>query len=373
MHENQEPWYVIHNIDEIDTPSLVVYPDRVLANIRTATGMVKDLSLLRPHVKTHKSPDASSLQLSEGITKFKCATIAEAEMLALIGAPDVLLAYQPLGPKIQRLRMLTRAYPRTRFSCLVDTLSAARNIAEAFSVELRQLAVFIDLNVGMNRTGISPGDAAMGLFRECRSLAGIQPVGLHAYDGHIHDRDPEERTTRCRDAFIQVRSMQETLHRETGSRPVIVAGGSPTFPIHALAADVECSPGTFVYWDKEYLDGLPDQAFLPAALVITRVVSHPGPDLLCLDLGHKSIASEKPIDRRAHFLNVTEAEALSHSEEHLVLRVPNPSRYNIGDVCYGLPYHICPTCALYERAVTVVDQVAQGEWRITARERRITV
>jgi D-threonine aldolase len=373
MRENQEPWYVIHNIDEIDTPSLVVYPDRVLANIRTATGMVKDLSLLRPHVKTHKSPDAASLQLSEGITKFKCATIAEAEMLAIIGAPDVLLAYQPLGPKIQRLRTLTRAYPRTQFSCLVDTLSAARNIAEASNAEPRQLAVFIDLNVGMNRTGIWPGDAAMALFRECRSLAGIQPVGLHAYDGHIHDRDPEERNTRCRDAFIQVRSMQETLHRETGSRPVIVAGGSPTFPIHARAADVECSPGTFVYWDKEYLDGLPDQAFLPAALVITRVVSQPAPDLLCLDLGHKSIASEKEINHRVHFLNAPGAFAVSHSEEHLVIRVDRSDRFPVGKVLFGMPFHICPTCALYERAVTVVDHVAQGEWRITARERRITV
>jgi D-serine deaminase-like pyridoxal phosphate-dependent protein len=135
---------------------------------------------------------------------------------------------------------------------------------------------------------------------------------------------------------------------------------------------VECSPGTFIYWDREYLEGLPEQAFLPAALVITRIVSRPAPDLLCLDLGHKSVASEKVITRRVFFLNAPEAEAVSHSEEHLVLRVNDCSRYQVGDVLFGMPYHICPTCALYERAVTVADHIAGGEWRITARDRKLT-
>jgi D-threonine aldolase len=373
MSETREPWYVIHNIDQIDSPSLVIYPERVRANIRTAKTIAKDVSLLRPHVKTHKSPDATRLQLSEGIAKYKCATIAEAEMLAGTGAPDVLLAYQPVGPKIQRLRMLTRAYPHTSFSCLVDELSAAEAIADTFISEPRQLPVFIDLNVGMNRTGLSPGAEALQLYRDCNSLTGVHPVGLHAYDGHIHDRDPGTRNERCHAAFAGVRQMQETISRETGTHPIIVAGGSPTFPFHARNENVECSPGTFIYWDKEYLDGLPDQAFLPAALVISRVVSHPGSELLCLDLGHKSVASEKEISRRVFFLNAEEAEAVSHSEEHLVLRIRDSNRYSVGEIFYGLPHHICPTCALYERAVTVVDHMAQGEWRITARDRMLTV
>ena len=202
-------WYRIENIDELDSPALVVYPDRVKSNIRTALAMVGDAARLRPHAKTHKSPDATRLQIAEGISKFKCATIAEAEMLAMAGASDVLLAYQPVGPKIRRLRALTRKYPKTTFSCLIDDITAAASIAEAWAGEHKPLRAFVDLNVGMNRTGLPPGPAANQLFRSAGAMNGIRPVGLHAYDGHIDDRDLQIRTRRCEEAFAPVFSMKE--------------------------------------------------------------------------------------------------------------------------------------------------------------------
>lgn len=364
-------WFRVDNIGDIDSPSLIVYPDRVLANLRTAKSMVSDVSFLRPHVKTHKSIDAARLQISEGITKFKCATIAEAEMLAMAGAADVLLAYQPVGPKVRRLVTLGRQYPRTTFSCLVDDAGAAQNLSNAFQHEPHPLAVYLDLNVGMNRTGIAPDASALRLFASVAAMKGLRPIGLHVYDGHLRDKDPLVRRRRCDDGFAPVLKLQDELTRKGFARPVIVAGGSPTFPIHAQRAGVECSPGTFIYWDKEYLDGLPDQKFLPAALVLTRVISRPTAQTLCLDLGHKSIASEKEIQHRVHFLNVDKCEAVSHSEEHFLLRVPDSGEYAVGDVFYGLPFHICPTCALYERATTVVDHRAHGEWKMIARDRVI--
>ncbi|MGN6178407.1 MAG: alanine racemase, partial [Mucilaginibacter sp.] len=115
-------WYIIDNIDEIDTPALVVYPDRVKENISFAKSIIEDVERLRPHVKTHKSGNVTRLLLEAGITKFKCATIAEAEMLAMTGALDVLLAYQPSGPKLERLIQLIKTYPKTHFSCLVDNV-----------------------------------------------------------------------------------------------------------------------------------------------------------------------------------------------------------------------------------------------------------
>src|ERR1700743_1648755 len=107
---NQD-WYSISNVDILDTPALVVYPDRVKQNIETAIGMIDDVARLRPHVKTHKSAEVTNLMLDAGITKFKCATIAEAEMLGMCGAPDVLLAYQPIGPKLQRFVQVALKYP----------------------------------------------------------------------------------------------------------------------------------------------------------------------------------------------------------------------------------------------------------------------
>src|SRR6185369_493665 len=104
-------WYSIENVAEIDSPALLVYPDRVAENIRRTIAMVGDVTRLRPHMKTHKLPEVIKLQLVQGVTKFKCATIAEAEMTASCGAADVILAHQPIGPKVQRFIQLTRQFP----------------------------------------------------------------------------------------------------------------------------------------------------------------------------------------------------------------------------------------------------------------------
>src|SRR5579859_4177892 len=168
-------WYVITNPETLDTPALIVFPERVRANIRLAIEMVGDPARLRPHVKTHKSPDLTRLQLAAGIRQFKCATIAEAEMLALSGAPDVLLAYQPIGPKVQRFLALIIKYPATSFSCLVDNIPAADVMSAAFEGHGLVVPVYIDLNIGMDRTGIVPGPGALQLYIHCAQLPGIRP------------------------------------------------------------------------------------------------------------------------------------------------------------------------------------------------------
>jgi D-serine deaminase-like pyridoxal phosphate-dependent protein len=381
-------WYTISNIAELDTPALVVYPDRVRENIRRAIEMVGDAARLRPHVKTHKSPQVTRMMLDAGIRQFKCATIAEAEMLALEGAPDVLLAYQPIGPKVERLVALIQKFPNTQFSCLIDNSAAAKAMARVFAAAGLVVAVWLDINVGMDRTGIAPGPAAVQLYREAMELEGIIPVGLHAYDGHIRDSDPKARARRCDAAFETVLALREAIAAAlpaavtsssiSGAAPKIIAGGSPTFPIHARrAAEIQCSPGTFVYWDKGYGDQFPDQPFTPAALVVTRVISLRGETRLCLDLGHKSISAENEITKRVGLLNGPGLTAVGQSEEHLVVELngeDGPGRnFQIGDVFYGVPYHICPTVALYERAYTVENGKAGADWRNVARDRKLTV
>src|SRR6187551_1696122 len=183
-----ESWFEIKNIKELDSPALVVFPERVKHNIQLAIDMIGDVDRLRPHIKTNKSPDVARLMLQAGIDKFKCATIAEAEMLAQCNAPDVLLAYQSTGPKIARLLKLIQAYPFTHFSCLVDSADAAQEIAaEAMNYRLT-VNVLLDVNVGMNRTGVLPQNVAE-LHGACRKLKGINVIGVHGYDGHINDAD----------------------------------------------------------------------------------------------------------------------------------------------------------------------------------------
>ena len=318
--EEQSAWFTIKNIDTVDSPALVIYLDRVKANIALIKGMIDDVSRLRPHVKTHKTKEVSQLLMDAGITKFKCATIAEAEMLAAIQAPDVLLAYQPIGPKVERLIHLIKSYPATRFSCLVDDLKAAEVIAERAVAYGVTIPVYIDLNVGMNRTGITPDQKAFQLYVYCHQLPGIAVVGLHAYDGQIKDTDLARRKQNCDAAFEPVERLKEALIKSGFEEPVVVVGGSPCFPIHAARQKVECSPGTFVFWDASYQQMLPEQPFLPAALVVSRVVSHPEENTWCTDLGHKSIAPENPLSNRVTFLNAPALQFLGQSEEHLVVQ-----------------------------------------------------
>jgi D-serine deaminase-like pyridoxal phosphate-dependent protein len=255
-------WFEIKNIHEVDSPALVVFPDRVKHNIHLAIDMIGDVNRLRPHIKTNKSPDVAKLMLNAGIQKFKCATIAEAEMLAQCNAPDVLLAYQPLGPKLDRFVSLIKKYPATKFSCLTDNTDAANEQASVFTANDLTVPVFIDLNVGMNRTGISPDEKAIELAKHCSTLKGIDLVGLHAYDGHIRDVDFEAKKKKCDEAFTAVEKLNEKLKLST-----IVMGGSPAFSVHCKRKNIECSPGTFVYWDKGYTDLCPEQKFLPGHCV----------------------------------------------------------------------------------------------------------
>jgi D-serine deaminase-like pyridoxal phosphate-dependent protein len=366
-------WFKIQNTDKIDSPNLIIYPDRVKHNIDLLKSMIDNPSRLRPHIKTHKSPSATVMLLEAGIWKFKCATIAEAEMLGMCSAPDVLLAYQPNGPKLERFIKLIQKYPLTKYSCLIDNKKTADMIAASAVENHLVIPVYIDLNVGMDRTGIAPGTLAVQLYQYCTTLPGIQIMGFHAYDGHNHDKEIAKRKLVCEKIMADIELMISELSENEIAKPIIIAGGSPSFPIYAQYPEIECSPGTFILWDKGYIDNLPEQGFLPAALVITRVISILSDNKICVDLGHKSIASENELHSRIYFINTPNAKPVSQSEEHLVLEVPGKQRWEIGDILYGLPQHICPTCALYEMGHTVEHNLVTGLWPITARDRKISI
>jgi len=370
----QSPWYLVENIEEISSPALLIYPTRVEENIHRVIEMVDgDVARLRPHAKTHKLVPLTRLQLKHGIRKFKCATVAEAEMLAKAGAAEVLLAYQPVGPNIRRLVDLIRAYPQTRFASVVDNRESVSALSDACTGAKITLDVFLDLDSGMGRTGVPPGDESALLYQQITQSPGLRPAGLHAYDGHIHDADPRERASRCEAAFAPVLGLQSKLLGEGLAAPLLDVGGTPTFPFHARRKEgVECSPGTCLLWDFGYSTKLKDMSFQHAALVLTRVISKPRPTRLCLDLGHKAIASENP-HPRVHLIDLPDATFISHSEEHLVVESPNATRFQIGQVLYGIPWHVCPTVALYSEAAAVLNGRVIEQWPIDARARRISI
>ena len=369
--EKRISWFELTDAAEADTPALLVYPERVQQNINTAIRMAGSTERLRPHIKTHKTKEVIQMFMQAGITHFKCATIAEAELLGSCKAQNVLLAYQPSGPKLDRFFSLLTHYSDTVYGCLTDNIAAAAAIAGKAQTFNCIADVYIDLNVGMNRTGIVPEDA-MELIACCLQNPSLRLQGLHAYDGHLRNPDAEKRKEECDAAFARVTGLQKKAEEFYKIQLPIIAGGSPTFPIHAKRKDVVCSPGTFVFWDDGYANAFPEQDFVHAALVMTRIISLPLPGIVCTDLGHKSIAAENPIDKRVFFLNADGLTPVSQSEEHLVLKAPVDHQYKVGDVLYGLPYHICPTVALYERAFTIENHRKTGEWMIAARNKKIS-
>lgn len=366
-----DKWYELQNPEKTDSPALLVYKERAIENIQKAIREVGSPDRLRPHVKTNKSVEACRLMMDAGIAKFKGATIAEVEMLVMAGARDILLAYQPVGPKIDRLISIIQKYPEISFHCLTDHASAADAMdLKAMGAGVK-LSVYIDLNAGTNRTGIAPGPAAIDLFEVLVQKKNLQVKGFHLYDGHLRNPVFEIRKSECDEGFAPIAAMREELEKSYGFSLEIIAGGTTTFPIHAAREGVICGPGTFIYWDDGYGFGLPEQEFQHAALVMSRVISFPAENLICVDLGHKAIASENPIDKRVRFLNATDVTPVSQSEEHLVLQTSPDHTYRIGDVLYGVPYHICPTVALHQEAVVVENGEQTAVWKTISRDRRI--
>ena len=364
-----QEWYQINNISRIDSPALVVYPDRIKSNIALAIKIAGTSDRLRPHVKTNKMTEVCRMMLEMGITKFKCATIAEAEMLAIAGAPDVLLAYQPVGPKVERLIELMKAYPDTVFSCLADDDEIVSNISALCQRENLTMDIFVDINVGMNRTGVVPYKSTSVIYRIMK-CSNIRIKGLHGYDGHIHDASLAKRQADSDAAFDLIGKVYYNVKTLFSYPLALVMGGTPTFPMHARRQNCECSPGTFVFWDWGYKHLFEDMPFQYAALLVTRVISVIDSNHICTDLGHKSVAAENPLPR-IHFINASGLKPVSQSEEHLVLETSGARSFKTGDVLYGVPVHICPTVALYERAFVVKNNEYTEQWDIIARNRFI--
>ena len=366
-----DDWHTLADPDEIPSPALLIYPERIGENIRRMIAALGQAERLRPHVKTHKMAEVVQLQLKAGISKFKCATIAEAEMLAQAGAKDVLLANQPVGPNIDRLLGLGGWFRDVRFSTIADDAETVGNLAQAAQAAGVTLPVWLDLDVGMGRTGIVPGQAAATLYKLIGQLPGVEPAGLHLYDGHLHEGDPAKRLAKWQTMMDRVRPFRTGLEADGLPVPGVVGGGTPTFPFHAQHTDHECSPGTTLLWDYGYRDAFPDLEYQNAAVLLTRVISKPGSDCITLDLGHKAVAAENP-HPRVQFTGLDNAEPVVHSEEHLTLRTPEARRFNVGDCLYGIPRHICPTVALYDRAHVIRGGKLTDQWQVTARARKLT-
>jgi D-threonine aldolase len=228
----------------------------------------------------------------------------------------------------------------------------------------------VDLDIGMGRTGVDPGEPAAALYALIARLPQLVPDGLHAYDGHIHDSDPAARRRAIEPGLEKTLALRDRLLKQGQPVARLVLGGTPSFPVYAELdlPGVECSPGTTVLHDHNYQSKYPDLPFTPAAVLLTRVISHPRRGRICLDLGHKAVAAD-PGMPRARLLGIDDAKHVMHSEEHLVVETSQAEDLAAGTTVLAIPAHVCPTVALHRRAYVIDQGQVVDQWDVTARDR----
>ncbi|MFM8273866.1 MAG: D-TA family PLP-dependent enzyme [Gemmata sp.] len=371
------PAYALSDAATVFSPSLVFFPELIRNNIKRVIEMAGTPARLRPHVKTHKTVEIVRLLLEAGVTKHKCATIAEAEMLAAAGAPDVLIAYPLVGPNIGRAVQLVRTYPRTTFSALIDDPAMARDLSAATRAAGAEIGVVLDLDVGQHRTGIAVGPDALALYELAGALPGLRPEGFQLYDGHNNQPDRAAREAAVREFIRPVLALRARAEAQGARVPRLVCGGTPSFPVYAAMTDVpgvECSPGTFVLHDAGYGPKYADLAGItPAAVLVTRVVSRPTANRVTLDLGNKSVAADPVLEKRVTLLDFPEYKTVGHNEEHLIVETAGAGAYKPGDLVYALPGHICPTVALHNHVLIAEGGKVVGKWDVASRVRMLSV
>ncbi len=367
--------YWIEDADPLITPSLLVFSDLVERNLETMVRMAGNPARLRPHCKTHKMPRVIEMQLQRGIQKHKAATFAEAEMLARAGATDVLLAYNMVGPNIRRAVRFRQLFPQVAFAVTADHAGPLTELSSAVAGAGNQLAVLLDVDTGQHRTGVPVGEEAARLYRQIVELPGLEPGGLHVYDGHNKQASLRERTAAIEEQMVGVWQLRDQLEQSGCPVPRLVCGGTVSFPVYAQMQDpgVELSPGTCVFFDAGYGNAFADLAFTVAAVVLTRVVSCPTADRVTLDLGYKAVASDPPCESRVVFPDLPDARLVLQNEEHLVVETALAGELKPGSALVGIPRHICPTSALHKSALVIRRGKVVDQWEVAARDRQLSV
>ncbi len=360
--------YRIAGLESVLTPALVIYPEYVDANIEATLELAGgDPSRWRPHIKTAKLARTMRQLVQHGVVQFKCSTTLELLASCEAGARDVLVAYPMVGANADRVRAIAGRHPGVRVSILVE------NESQAQAWHNTGIGVFIDINPGMDRTGIDQNRTAA--IAQLAAQLGNEFRGLHYYDGHIR---ADAQAERDREAFAGYERLLDIVAavRNAGSRvEEVITSGTPAMPcglafpgfrnagfIHRV------SPGTVVYNDVTSLEQLPMvDGYRAAALVVARVVSHPSPDRFTCDAGHKSVSADAGVPTCA-VLGRPDLTPLKPSEEHLPVQVAaGAQRPAIGDYVYLIPRHVCPTVNNFDVALIVEAGRITGSEPVSAR------
>lgn len=355
------PARIGQRLDEVDTPALVLDLDAFEKNQKTLFDLVRDRVRVRPHAKTHKCPEVAKRQIALGAIGMCCQKVSEAEAMVDGGVADVLVTNEIVGAqKIERLAKLAR---RAKIGVCVDNTDNVKALAHSGG----KLDVYIEIDVGMRRCGVAPGEPAVTLAKEILKNSNLRFAGLQAYHGRAqHIRSMEERHAVIELAAQHVVHTKELLKQNGIACPIVTGAGSGTFMLEVEAGGWdEIQPGSYAFMDADYAKNewaAPLPRFEHALFVLTTVMSRPSSSMAIVDAGLKasSVDSGMPGVWKSPGLAYTKA-----SDEHGWLEgEPSPA---FGEKLLLVPGHCDPTINLYDWYVCVRNGIVKDLWAITAR------
>ena len=360
------------HVSEIDTPALVVDLDVMEANLRRVAGYARDYDLrLRPHTKTHKSPLVGRWQLESGASSLTVAKVGEAEVMLGAEPPELLLAYPVIGrSKLDRLMQVAQ---RTRVVVALDSVFVARQLADAARAAGVSIGVLAEMDAGMGRVGVSPGEPLLALAQAVDRLRPhLDLQGITFYPGHIKSLDE--------DGMDAIHALGELLRatvadfRKAGLNTAVVSGGStPTlFHSHEIQGLTEIRPGTYVFNDLNTIRSGGCTLEECAATVLCTVVSTARPGQIIIDGGSKTFSSDRLANSTevtfGRLLEAPEARFHKMNEEHGYVDVTKAEQeFSIGDRVKVIPNHICVVVNLHEQVYGVRGESVERVWKVEGR------
>jgi len=356
----------------IDTPALIVDETIMHQNIAEMASSAKSMGVnLRPHIKTHKTPEIARLQIAAGAVGIMCAKLGEAEVFAEAGIDDIAIGYQIVGEV--KTRRLIKLMDMASVIVSLDSLEAAQALSGAMKRADRVISVYVEVDSGHHRTGVPIGKQTVGFALAIARLPGLRLAGIMTHEGHANAQPPE---TIREVAVATGEAMVETaeLIRRAGVQLETVSVGSTPCAMYTptVAGVTEMRPGTYVFRDTSafaYGTYGPDRC---AARHLSTVASRPAADRAVLDAGAKTLSLDKSSGHPGQGYIVGHPDVIIDrlSEEHGMVLLPDgEAGFAVGDRVEIIPNHVCPSVNLHDRMRVVRDGVVVDEWRIAARGR----
>jgi D-serine deaminase-like pyridoxal phosphate-dependent protein len=347
-------------LESLDTPQLLLDLDIIDGNLKRLFTAAKERGVdVRVHFKSLKCGGLAGYIAERGGPTFLCAKLNEAEVLADAGIPDILIANQVVGPqKMERVAALAR---RVRLRACVDHPDNIDQLSAAMHRAGATLGVLVEVDIGMSRCGVLPGEAAVALAQRIGRSPGLRFDGLQGYDGHLQMLpDPAERRRQSLQGLEQLVGTRRLIEKAGIPVAIVTGAGTGTWEYTAGFPGVtEIQPGSFVLMDCVYHQFRPE--FGCALSILSSVVSV-RPEWYVLDAGSKAISKDFGMPA---IKGKPEEKVVRLSEEHTKVEIAPPP-VKIGDRREVLPAHCCATMNLHRQCLGVRGGKVETAWPIEA-------